>query len=170
MIISYHGGLFLIRWAARAHTVLRRPGKGINGVPVPRHKVDTHRIRPRTDKEAQGDDHGDAHAASICHGAHERRHDGTANHTADDEARAALGVASESAHAEGHDGREADGLKEERNKEHGQAYIAVLGDGGREKDDAHGHVKAKHVAGAGKVHEADTNEATNGKGSLCTGE
>jgi len=105
----------------------------------------------------------------ISHGTHQGRHDGTAKHTTDNEARAPLGMAAQTAHSESNDGREADGLEEERQVEHAHADVAALRDGGRNENNAHCEKDAKDYPGPDEVHNAGSQEAADGEGSLSTG-
>lgn len=147
-----------------------RLGERIGHVAVPGRKVDRKRVRPRSDEESHRHDHRDGGAVHIRHRARQRRDDGAAKHTSHDETRAALGVAAEPAHAQGHDGREADGLEEEGDVEHGDARVLPLGDGGPDKDDTGGEKDAKDDAGLDKVHQAHADETTHGEGALGAGE
>lgn len=141
-------------------------GESIRRVAVLGDKVDRKRVRPRGDEEGHGHDHGDLGVVQVSHGARQRRNDGAAQDSRDDETGAALGVAAETAHAEGHDGWEADGLEEEGNVEHRHARILALGDGGPDEDDTHGQEDAEDDAGLDEVHHAHADETADGEGAL----
>lgn len=76
----------------------------------------------------------------------------------------------EPAHAQRDDGREADGLEEERNVQHAHARVPALGDGGRDEDDAHAQVEQKDPSRPNKLHQADAREAAECEGALSPGE
>lgn len=141
-------------------------GKRIRRVAVLGDEVYRKRVRPRGDEESHGHDHGDLGVVQIGHGARQRRYDGAAQDSRDDETGAALGVAAETAHAEGHDGREADGLEEQGDVEHGHACVLALGDGGPDEDDTHGQEDAEDDAGLDEVHHAHADETADGEGAL----
>lgn len=56
------------------------------------------------------------------------RDDSAASNTSDDQSGSTLRVLAETAHAEGDDGREDDGLEEEDDVEHGHAGVAAFCD------------------------------------------
>lgn len=147
-----------------------RLGESIRRITVLRHKVHGERVRPRSNKKSHGHNHGDRGAVQVSHGARQRRDDGAAKDARDDEPGAALGVAPQPPHAEGHDGREADGLEEEGDVEHGHARVLALGDGGPDKDDAGRKEDAEDDAGLDKVHEGDAGETAYREGALGAGE
>lgn len=141
-------------------------GERIRRVAVLGDKVDRKRVRPCSDEEGHGHDHGDLGVVQVGHGARQRRDDGAAQDSRDDETGAALGVAAEAAHAEGHDGREADTLEEQGDVEHGHARVLALGDGGPDEDDTHGQEEAEDDAGLDEVHQAHADETADGEGAL----
>ena len=101
---------------------------------------------------------------------HQRRDNRSTQHSADDKARPALGVLPETSHAQSHDGREDDGLEEQRDIEHAHADVSALRDGRRGEDDAHGHEDAEDDARLDVVHQADAEETADGEGCLGAGE
>lgn len=141
-------------------------GESIRRVAVLGHKVDRKRVRPRGDEESHGHNHGDLGVVQVGHCARQRRDDRAAQDSRDDETGATLGVAAEATHAEGHDGWEADGLKEEGDVEHGHARVLALGDGGPNEDDTHGQEDAEDDAGLDEVHHAHADETADGEGAL----
>lgn len=141
-------------------------GESIRRVAVLGDKVDRKRVRPRGDEESHGHDHGDRSVVQVSHGARQRRNDGTAQDSCDDEPGTTLGVAAETAHAECHNGREADTLEEEGDVEHGHARVLALGDGGPDEDDTHGQEDAEDDAGLDEVHHAHADETADGEGAL----
>lgn len=147
-----------------------RLGKRIRRITVLGDKVDRERVGPRSNEERHGHDHGSRRVVQVRHGARQRRHDGAAKDASHDEPGPALGVAAQPSHAQGHDGREADGLEEEGDVEHGHARVLALGDGGPDKDDTHGQEDAKDDAGLDKVHEAHADKTPHGEGALGAGQ
>lgn len=141
-------------------------GERIRRVAVLGDKVDRKRVRPCGDEECHGHDHGDLGVVQVGDGARQRRDDSAAQDSRDDETGAALGVAAEAAHAEGHDGREADTLEEEGDVEHRHARVLALGDGGPDEDDTHGQEEAEDDAGLDEVHQAHADETADGEGAL----
>lgn len=103
-------------------------GESIRRVAVLGDKVDRERVCPRGDEEGHWHNHSNRRVVEVSHGARQRRHDGAAKNTAHDEPGAALRVAAQAAHAQGHDGREADGLEEEGDVEHRHARVLALSD------------------------------------------
>lgn len=146
-----------------------RLSERIRRVAVLRHEVHSERVRPRGDEEGHRHNHGDRRAVQVRHGARQRRDDGAAKDARDDEPGAALGVAAQPAHAERHDGREADGLEEEGDVEHGHARVLALGDGGPDEYDTHGQEDAEDDAGLDEVHKSDAHETADGEGALGAG-
>lgn len=147
-----------------------RLGERIRRVAVLRHEVDSERVRPRGDEKRHRHNHGGRGVVQVSHGARQRRDDGAAKDTRHDEPGAALGVAAQPAHAEGHDGREADGLEEEGDVEHRHARVLALGDGGPDEDDTHGQEDAEDDSGLDEVHKSNAHETADGEGALGTGE
>lgn len=146
-----------------------RLSERIRRVAVLGHEVDSERIRPRGDEEGHRHDHGDRGAVQVRHGARQRRDDGAAKDTRHDEPGAALGVAAQPAHAQRHDGREADGLEEEGDVEHRHARVLALGDRRPDKDDTHGEEDAEDDAGLDEVHKSNAHETADGEGALGAG-
>lgn len=140
--------------------------ESIRRVAVLGDKVDRKRVRPRGDEESHGHNHGDLGVVQVGHGTRQRRDDGAAQDSGDDETGAALRVAAEAAHAEGHDCREADTLEEEGDVEHGHARVLALGDRGPDEDDTHGQEDAEDDAGLDEVHHAHADETADGEGAL----
>lgn len=145
-------------------------GKGIGVVAVRGDKVDGERVRRREDEEDERDDHGQTGVELVGDDTSQRRHHGTTEHTTNDEARATLRVAAQTAHAEGDDGREADRLEEEHNVQHGNACVVTSGDGGDDEDNTSRQEGEEDEAGLDELHERDTEEATQSKTTLGTGE
>lgn len=93
-----------------------RSGEGIGRVTVPGVEVDGDSIRHGGDHKSQGHDHGGRGAVNVSHSTSQGRDDGAAEHTTDDQSGTALRVATQSAHAQGDDGGEADRFEEENNE------------------------------------------------------
>lgn len=106
----------------------------------------------------------------VSHRARQRRDDSAAKDTGHDEPGTPLGVAAEAAHAEGHDGREADGLEEEGDVEHRDTHVLAVGDGGRDEDDTGRQEDAEDDAGLDEVHQAHAHETADGEGTLGAGQ
>ncbi|KAK8215286.1 hypothetical protein M8818_001907 [Zalaria obscura] len=148
-----------------------RSRKLIRRIPITRHEVHTQRITPRRNKESQWHTHGLRRTIiRVRRRAQQRRHAGSATDTTNDDAGPALRVLAEPAHAQRDDGREADGLEEERNVQHAHARVPALGDGGRDEDDAHAQVEQKDPSRPNKLHQADAREAAECEGALSPGE
>lgn len=140
--------------------------EGVGGVAVGGDEVDADGVRQGCDEEAQGDDHGEGGLAVVGGDAGERGHGGAAHDAGDEPAGAALGVAAEAAHAEGDDGREADGLEEERHVQHRHAGPAALRDGRADEDDAQRQEGQEHPPRAHVPHHEDADEPARGEPAL----
>lgn len=147
-----------------------RSREGVGGVSIGGDEVDGEGVRLGGDEEHEGHHHGHGRAVAVRGDARERRDDGAADDAADDPPGAPLGVAAEPAHAEGHNGREADGLEEEHDVEHRHARDAPLRDGRRGKDDAHGQEDEEDPARPHVLHDKDAAEPPDREGGLCAGE
>lgn len=133
-----------------AHLGLR---KRIRRVPISRDEIDTNGIRIRRDEEAQRHQHAELGIVSrIRRGAQDRGHDGTTTDGADDPAGTALGVFSQPAHSQRHDGWETDAFEEEDDEEHGDARVAGYTDGGCDENDAQAEVGEENPAGTDEAH------------------
>lgn len=176
-----HGSLLLVDYNASAaisnhsHAVVVLTkanlclGKGICDVPICRHKVDGEGVRLCGNEEGQGHDHGRSSAVHISNNTSQRRHTCATKHTAHNEAGASLGVAAQTAHSQRHDGREADGLEEERHVEHRHTGIAAFRDSRDDENNAHAKEQQEDPSWLHKVHDSYTGKSTNGKGTLSAG-
>ena len=145
--------------------------KSIRRIPIRRHEIDTKRVRPRRDKEAQRHPHRPGRRIiQIRRRAQQRRHTGSPTHASNDETAAALRVLAQSAHAQRHDGGEADGLEEQGQVQHGHAGVVALRDAGRDEDDAHAEVHEEDPAGSDAFHDCYAGEAAESEGALGAGE
>lgn len=106
----------------------------------------------------------------VGHRTRQRRDNGAAKDTGHDEPGPALGVTAQTAHAEGHDGREADGLEEEGDVEHRDTHVLAVGDGGRDEYHTGRQEDAEDDAGLDEVHEAHAHETADGEGALGAGQ
>lgn len=92
--------------------------KRIHHIPIRRHEIYTNRIRERRNKKAQGYNHAKLRAIPrIRRRAQNRRHNSTTAHSTYNPPRPTLRVFPQSAHAERDDGRENDGLEEQRDEQ-----------------------------------------------------
>lgn len=139
-------------------------------------KVHTRSIDPGQAHEYQGDEHGKrviesmAPFPEVVGGRTSSRRDTcTANDTANDETAAALGVSAQSAHSQGHNGGEADGLEEQDDVEHRHASVAALRDGRDEEDDNAADEDEKHPSWTDVLHDAYASKPAECKRRLRTG-
>jgi hypothetical protein len=161
-----HNPTFIVGMAVSDTYVGR--SESVCRVAVPRHEVDSEGVSPRGEKEAHRDDHGQSRTVHIGSRTRQRRDTCTSDDTAHYPARAALGMPPQPAHSQGHDGREADALEEQRDVQHRHARVPALGDGRPDEDDAHGHESEEHPARPDEVHYGHTDEAANSKARLRT--
>lgn len=147
-----------------------RLSESIRHIAVPGDEVNRKRVGPRSNEESQGHDHGGRSIVQISHRARQRRNHGAAKDTGHDKPGPALGVAAQAAHAERHDGREADGLEEQGDVEHRDARVLAVGDGGRDEDDTGRQEDAEYDAGLDEVHQAHAHETADGEGALGAGQ
>lgn len=157
----------LVRPSVRVDTDLGS-GKGIGRITVPRVEVDGNGVRNCGEHKSQRHHHADLGAVHISHRASQGRDDGAAKDTTNDQSGTALRVATQSAHAQGDDGGEADGLEEEDDEEHGNGSVSSHKDGRDQEDADRGQVGAKDKARLEEVHKENTGKAPHGKRGLST--
>lgn len=110
-------------------------------------QVQIQRETPRDHKPDEGNTHSNLGIPMICHDAKNRWEDRASRDTADNEGRAALGVATETAQGEGEDCGEDAGFEEEDEGESGDASVALGDHGADDEDDDHGHEEPEDLAG-----------------------